>query len=157
MYVASPNPLKCGVNWQVLMWLVVAWWGRRVWHLSIWRTACVCIIFHGQSQLSRLSLWFLSSSLSVVMNKIALVTDWLNQESIGGAYFGSALTIRIGGLGISPHLWPFRKLTFPSGYTAKWALPQRQGGGCTQLAQVYFWSEEDVWVGRKCAQLFFLY
>lgn len=141
MYVASPNLPKCGVNWQVLMWLVVAWCGRRVWHLSIWRTACACIRFHGQSQLSRSFGFSLARSVSSWIK-----SHWWRIDRIKNQLERLTLARR-----------PFRMLTFPSGYTAKWALPQQQGGGCTQLARVYFWSEEDVWVGRKCAQLFFLY
>lgn len=142
--LTSSNVACCGLVWQTSL-------------TSLHMENSLCVYYISRADPTLSFVWFLSSSLSVVMNKITLVTDWPNQESIGEAYFGLALASWIGGLGVSPHLWPFRMLTFPSGYTAKWALPKQQGGGCTQLAQVYFWSEEDVWVGRKCAQLFFLY
>lgn len=50
-----------------------------------------------------------------------------------------------------------RMSDFPLWLVSQVRSSSRAGEGYTQLAQVYFWSEKEVWVGRKCVQLFFLH
>lgn len=136
----------------------MAWWGRRVWHLSRWRTACVVLYFTDGAN-SPVRFLFLSPSLSVIMNKITLVTDWWNHDGLQGWFQRFILAERwpsVSAATVFPLiLWPFACATFPSGYFAKWGLPLRQEMWYTQLDRVYFWSEEEVWVGEKvCATVF---
>lgn len=134
MHVASLSPLRCGVNWQLKLCLVVARLVRQVRHVPIWSTACVVLYFLNRA--NRLMCWIpLALTLSVIVNKVTLVMDWLNQALIGEAFFGL--------------------LTFlPLGYIAKWVLPRRQEVDAHNWPGVYFQSQEDVWVGRKCARHF---
>lgn len=160
--VAVPNPIKCGVNWLVLMWLVIAWWGRRVWHLSRWRTACVVLYFTDQAN-------SLARSLSLLLTlplalSSSIKSHWWQIDGIMMVYrvdFSGLFWLSTDPL----YLWPrcfsssltFHMCDFPLSLFCQVRSSSLAGGGYTQLAWVYFRSKEEVWVGRKCAQLFFLY
>lgn len=122
------------VNLQLKLCFVVARRVRPVRHVPIWGTACVVLYFFNRANC--LVCWIsLTLTLSVIVNKVTPVMDWLNQALIGEAFFGL--------------------LTFPPpGCIAKWVLPRRQEVDAHNWPGVYFRSQEDVWVGRKCARHF---
>lgn len=118
-----------------------------------------CIVFHRQSQLSRSLCFSLAHSLSSWVK-----SHWWQIDGIMMVYM-----VDFSGLfwwGTDPlYLWPWRSpssLTFPVFDFPLWlyclmSSSSSAGHGYTQLAPVYFLTEEEVWFGRKCAQLFFLY
>lgn len=139
----------------------MSWWGRRVWHLSRWRTACVVLYFtdRANSLVRSLSL-LLSLPLSVIMNKITPVTDWWNHDGLQGWFQWFILADHWPSVSVAMVfllIFDLRMCDVPLQLFFQVRSSSSAGDGYTQLAGVYFWFEKEVWVGRKCAQLFFLY
>lgn len=83
--------------------------------------------------------------------------SWSFTDLISVVYFGWALTLGICGHDISPHVWPFARVTFPHWLFCQVSSSSSAGDGYTQLAGVYFWFEKEVWVGRKLHDCFFFF
>lgn len=134
----------------------MVWWGRRFWHLSRWRTACVVLYFThwansvaGSSSLS-LSWWIKSNQWLIDGIMIVYRVDfsglfWLSTDSyyLRLQCFSSSLTF-------------FTCTTFPFHYSAKWGLPLCQEMDTHDRPRFIFGPRRKFSLGESVRKCFFL-